>query len=235
MNILIGSLVRDRGWILPRFLKGIYELNFDKKNISLYFLVNDSIDKSKEVLEGFKYCFGDKYRNIIIEEKNLGTQIDKRIGDRKPIYKVLAELRNNLLDKGKNYDFLFSVDSDIILYPEDLNNLVAANKDIVSGIINNGSPQIFNLMTVKLNSGYPVHYKNWQDEKEDVFEIDVTGAVILISKEVCSNIAYEYHERGEDLGFCKNAQSRGYRIYAHKKVTPLHIMNKEQICQSQQT
>lgn len=225
MNILIGSLIRNREWILPRFLTNVTKLNYPKEKITLCFILNDSQDSCHEILENFKKEFEKYYKQILITEINLGTQEDMRVGNRKPVYKSLSQLRNMLLTKGSEFDYLFSIDSDILVNPEDLNFLLSAQKDVVSGIIENGTG-IFNLMTIKLK-GHLSHYKTWHDEKQDIFEVDVNGAVTLISKKVCETCKYSFNDRGEDIGFAQNVQQNGFRLYAHKKVRPQHIMTKE--------
>ena len=55
-DIMIGCPVRDREWILPKYLDSIYALSYPKENICLCFIVNDSTDNTLErlLIRGFK-------------------------------------------------------------------------------------------------------------------------------------------------------------------------------------
>ena len=67
MNITIGSLIRNREWILPLFLEHILKIDYDKKLITLHFIINNSIDQSQHILEQFKSEHDSSYRIIKIE------------------------------------------------------------------------------------------------------------------------------------------------------------------------
>ena len=53
-QIMIALAVRDRAWILPQFLKCLRDLKYDPESIILYFLVNNSIDRTEEILNEFQ-------------------------------------------------------------------------------------------------------------------------------------------------------------------------------------
>src|SRR3972149_412413 len=116
-NILIGSPIRNRGWILPEYLTHLEFLDYPKENLAFHFILNDSTDDSKYWLENWKNLNENKYRYVKIEEINfsypedLGCFGNGRSGSakisqvrRQYTYKALAELRNKLLDSANEDD-----------------------------------------------------------------------------------------------------------------------------------
>jgi predicted peroxiredoxin len=149
-------------------------------------------------------------------------------------YKNLAYLRNYILSKIKT-DYLFSIDSDILLInPETINLLIADNKDIVSSLIYNGY--------IHKDGKFPHHYTNAMIKCELGYKhlakmnignllqnVDVTGAIYLISKNVLKNknIRYGIHNQGEDIPFCESAKKNGIDLYVDLGVYNQHIMNED--------
>ena len=225
-KILIGSLIRDRGWILHKFLQHISEIDYPKNRIGMKFIVNDSTDESVQMLETFQALHWEEYLEISIVRHNFGAIKDKRRAEIRPIIvKNLAIMRNEMLDSIDDYDYLLSIDCDILPFPDVLKKLLEAEKEIVAGIVNNLRddfwPNLFNQKTGEPWRNYP--------RENGVFECDVTGAVMLISKAIChnKNIRYGQGEAGEDVDFCNSARDNGYKIYAHPRVTAWHAMRQE--------
>jgi len=222
-KVIIGSLVRDRGWILPRFLDGVLGLDYPKDALELFFLVNDSTDDSWDILEAFRTKHFHEYKDITIMQISLGACKDLRSEKvRQEIIPHLAYLRNILLSKVGNNDYLFSVDCDIILSRLALTLLLAAEKDICAGVVNN-HPQ----------GWWPNVYDQWKREpvreypQQQVFECDVTGAIILLSQAVCRKVIYAAHVDGEDVAFCNNARMMGFSVHVNSRVNACHILRKE--------
>lgn len=145
MKILIGCPISNRAWILNEYLECIYNLNYPKKDIILYWIVNNSIDDSFKILENFKRKHTIEYNKIIIEVFNDPIKMpykdtrDKYIR-RQYTYHWLALLRNKLLDKATEQEctFLLSSDSDILLRQDTLNRLLSHNVPLISSLIYNG-------------------------------------------------------------------------------------------------
>lgn len=233
MRILITAPVRNREWILEDYLKALQELDFDKESLAFHFILNDSVDNSKDILTKFKYIERTKYRYIRLSEvnfeapKDLGEEGQGResgVDRDKFTHPMLAILRNLTLDLARmdNADYLFSVDSDIIVEPDILNKLIEANKDIVAGLISNGGSQAYNFLPF---SG------NRNEVKKEIFEVKVTGACCLISKNVFNNRSIRYSEQfgtGEDLGFCESARHFCFKSYVLPYMQR-HILDRRKI------
>jgi GT2 family glycosyltransferase len=66
------------------------------------------------------------------------------------------------------------------------------------------------------------HVFGWP--KEGFFKVDVTGAVVLMSRAVCEKVKYAWDVQGEDIAFCRNAQKEGYEVWATGKPIADHRM-----------
>jgi hypothetical protein len=248
--ILIGCPIRNREFIVERYLSGIYNLNYPKDRIILYWLVNDSRDHTLRFLEEFKIKHKSEYKDIVIEKiKNNAPEYKRAIAKNpnfveaywKQVYTNLANLRNKVIDKVLefNVDYYFGVDSDIIVNSEDLNLLLSNNKDVVAGIINNDqirNPSVdihmaaCNILNFDEHDK-AVHIKGWEDDK-GLIAVDITGAIALYNAGIYKkykNLKYEENRQGEDIGFFRIAREFGIKSYADPRVQPLHYMGTMQV------
>lgn len=243
-TILIGCPVRNREWIIPRYLEGIYSLNYPKENIILYWLVNDSTDETYNILKDFEQEHQDEYKNIIIEKiKNRVREYKRLIKGSYvlaekfwlEVYTNLANLRNTVINKvlELNADYLFNIDSDIIINDvETLNILLSENKPVISAIINND--QIRNpLLPIQKSAcnilnfdsfGKVKHIIDW--ELNSTFKIHITGAICLYNAEIFNNskVRFGYSRYGEDIYMAERILEEGIEVWTTSKVLPNHIM-----------
>lgn len=254
MKVMIACPVRDRDWILGFYLQGIFDINYPKKNIVLYFLVNNSTDHSLEILEHYKNVNKHLYADIEIEVVNdKKVPADERTKEirREHIYYWLAALRNRVLDKCIKFDcdYVLSCDCDILMQPDTLVRLLAHNEHVVSSLVYNG----YLYKPTGASDSYSAienawRYPNillWHEDKQcyvpqvtsrvkmpsknpygHLVVTHFTGACILISKEVASKAKYGYFNRGEDAHFCREVIKAGYNIYCDVSLFNYHIMSR---------
>lgn len=224
MNILIACPIRNRAWILLDYLQGLYNLDYPKDKIAFHFILNDSSDKSKEILQDWKEVVEKEYRYVHISEVNFGYPPDwgedrknNKLNRVSKTYKTLSVLRNLILDSAwldMKADYLFSVDSDILVNPDVLNKLIETEKDIVAALVRNGKNAYNFLPRIPCIP-------------DRIFEVDTIGAVILIARKVFENkkIRYSVERTGEDEGFCLTAKRQGFNSYVLPELQR-HIMDK---------
>jgi hypothetical protein len=254
--VCVSSLIRNRSWILPQYLDHLYRLNYNKKQIVIYWLINNSTDSSEKLLFEFKQKHEQEYRQIIVEKvKNSNAPEYKRTITKsisaaktywKQVYENLARLRNKVIDKVLELDeveWLFNIDSDILVNPNDLSLLVNSNKDIVAGIISNDGIRNPNLKVGRgaacniLNfdeRGKAYHITEWENGDNPLISVDCTGAIAIYRKEIFRNpdLRYGFSEQGEDIYFFKKVKEYGIKVYAHTGCTPVHVMGiMQDICQ----
>lgn len=133
-----------------------------------------------------------------------------------------------------NFDYVFCVDSDIVLPKDALVKLLNQNKDIISGIykqrfLNEDRPEIY------LNKNGYIERATMEDIKENkILEVSSCGfGCTLISKNLLYRIGYpqfEYHSSidfkdtiSEDTDFCIKANKCGTNIYVDTSIRCGHI------------
>jgi len=134
-----------------------------------------------------------------------------------------VRLRNKVIDYFLSTDceYLFSIDSDVIVNLDCLKKLLDVDKDMVSALIYNdyGRGNIGNVM-VGLDKPKHLGFK----EQKEIFECDITGACFLIKRRVLeAGCKYGYHVYGEDIPFCREVKKQGFKIFSRKDLA-IHEM-----------
>ncbi len=232
-TVAIGCPVRNRGWILPQYLKAMEKVIYPKEKIGFCFVVNDSTDDTMEILQEWKRKRDQDYAFIDIVERNFGAIEDKRVAPvRREIYRHLAKVRNILLDTVAKHDvdYFFSVDSDILVVHDTLQKLIYLKEDICAGLVYNDGrtnrkhPHRAPNIMIYDDRGKLVHFKEYP--LNSVFKVDVTGAIYLMSKRAYTTIRYDFHRKGEDIAFCEDAQSKGFTLYCNSDAFCYHMMDR---------
>jgi GT2 family glycosyltransferase len=166
-------------------------------------------------------------------------------------YYWLAELRNMLLAKcvELDCDYLLSCDCDILMKTNTLIRLLAHNEHCVSSLVYNGyihnpekhdssfscieNAHLFsNCLIFDEDKKIYVHIRNKRIKEPDKNPVGttivthITGACILISKELASKAKYGYFYIGEDEHFCRQARMLGYNVLCDVSLLNPHIMSK---------
>jgi hypothetical protein len=207
MKVFIAAPVRDRGRVLERYLKALKAQETRTFKPQYFFLLNDSMDESEEILTKYKM----PYRKI-----TTGFNSGSFRGTYS--YDNLANLRNCILDEflASDCDYLFSCDSDILIEKGSLRKLIKHDKDIVSMILNN-SPFVMahNIM---------IGGRHLSKVPLGLIEVDLTGAVYLIKREVVeTGIRYASKGTGEDEGFCAAAKKNGFTLWCDTSLETTHL------------
>jgi GT2 family glycosyltransferase len=236
MSVVIGTPIRDRAWILSRYLESIYNLDYPKEEIILVFLINDSNDSSAKIIANITYPWCKdkyKYKNIIISDKHYGFEsCDRELGRTTEKFLHFARIRNDwigLFKHIKDVTHIFSIDSDILVPKNSLKKLIENDRDICSMVISNSivkrgyGKDITNLFTY--NENYE-QYENILNYNDSLFEVDVTGSVCLIKRKVLEKVDYQAHPLGEDFGFCIKAKQLGFKVWCDGSLKGEHIMSK---------
>jgi GT2 family glycosyltransferase len=225
LKVMIGCPLRDRAWILPRYLDCLEKLHRNTFQPQYCFIINDCTDHSPQILAEFVHRQPGIVRLI---EKNY----DYPGGHRRGQYKFgrLAELRNLLLKAflESDCDYLFSLDSDILVPPGTLSRLVEDDCDIVSALVCNGheigDPGIYNILQRSSDGSYK-HIRDFP--RDQIFPVDCTGAAYLIKRAVITaGVRYSNQRGGEDIAFCEAASNRGFNIFCDGRVECLHLMQE---------
>ena len=147
----------------------------------------------------------------------------------------IDQIRNLIADWAKRYDYLMSVDSDIVLPKDTLKKMLAADKDIISGLYIQRIPNTHTLEVYMdtLSGGtanIPYQYINGRG----VVEIAACGmGCCLIKGDVFRKMEYPHffyksalnHKNtvSEDVYFCMKARAAGFKVWADESIRCEHI------------
>ncbi len=228
MKILIGSPVRQDEGIFIEYLKSLDNLIIPHNaQVDKFFILNDCEHLSKH-LQPNEYVIentGDEY--ICTEETHTWNPDN---------LSKMECLRNTILYKAKNecYDYLFMVDSDLILEPATLITLLASGKDLISEIFWTASDPEGkkgfwpNCWQYDQCSSDPGAIQNWL--APGVYQIGGTGACFLIdTKVIKAGVNYSRIPNiknalwGEDRWFCIRAYCTGFSIWVDTHCPATHL------------
>lgn len=147
----------------------------------------------------------------------------------------ISQIRNLIGEWAKNYDYLFSVDSDIVMPRDTLVKMISADCDIISGLYIQRIPNTHTLEIYKdTQNGGCTNIPYEEIEQRGIVEIAACGmGCALIKGEVFRKIEYPHffykealdHKNtvSEDVYFCKKARSYGFKVWADESILCDHI------------
>jgi len=243
-KVLIGSPIHQKPAILREFLHSLTEL----KIIADFYFIDDNADtRSKQLLTLFK-DYMENRAEVIVRPSPF---IDHYVKDEQThqwnqhlIWKV-AQFKDLMIEYAKQnqYDYLFLIDSDLLLHPQTINKLIDSNKDIISEIFwTKWQPNAIEQPQVWLKDEYT---QVIEDDKNTnsyaalmefyqklrnpgVYEIGGLGACTLISKKALDAGVkfariYNLSFWGEDRHFCVRAAALGFQLYVETTYPAYHI------------
>ena len=168
-RILIGSPVHQKPNILKEFLESLENLNKDNFEISYYFVDDNAIEESSTLLKAF---IQTKSNESVIEVSDRNNSEKYTCNETTHFWSdnlvaKVAGFKNNIIKYAdeKNFDYLFLIDSDMVLNPKTLKHLVSVNKDIVSNIFwTSWQPNTSQLPNAWLYDLYTLYRKNSKSE-----------------------------------------------------------------------
>lgn len=251
-RILVGSPVRQKPLILNEFLESLKRQDMDGYQLDYYFIDDNDNNESSETLNQFKK---DVSGNCFILKQDLREQSEKYVCNEVThfwkdalIWKVAAFKDKIIEYADKNhYDYLFLIDSDIVLHPKTIAKLKEAKKDIISNIFwTSWSPGAMEQPQVWLFDEYTQYRVIPGVEKSDlekceeimqfynmlrtpgIYEVGGLGACTLISQNAIKkgvnfkkipNLTFW----GEDRHFCIRAASLGLSLFVDTHYPAYHI------------
>ena len=139
-KVLIASPVKQKSNILTEFLISLEEINKEGLDIHYYFVDDNTELESSNLLKKFK----KKNKNVILKTSkdfNINTNQNYICDNNTHQWKTalierIIIYKNDMIEKAKkeNFDYLFFIDSDIVLHPDTIKHLISRNVDIVSNI-----------------------------------------------------------------------------------------------------
>jgi hypothetical protein len=148
----------------------------------------------------------------------------------------IDQIRNLIAEWGKNHDYLFCVDSDIVLPDDTLLKMVGWDRDVVSGLYIQRIPGTHTIEIYEENGYGGVSNIPWDNIKDHIGikEIAACGfGCVLIKSEVLRAMEYPHfvyrsaldhaHTFSEDVYFCQKAREAGFKIWADTTILCEHV------------
>lgn len=183
-KILMSIVPKNEAYLIPKYLSHIDQLDYDKKSITVYVNTAKNDHAVKELLANWVKDKGDDYRQVIVENEDDGTNT--------PI-----EIRNKSLKKVKesDSDYYFSVESDCLITPCTLKELIKTDKPIVSPLLHTipGENQVYsNYFYAISKAGYYINHPNYLSilhrTMKGTFKVPVVFKVYLIQSDAVDKL-----------------------------------------------
>jgi cellulose synthase/poly-beta-1,6-N-acetylglucosamine synthase-like glycosyltransferase len=238
IRVLVGSPVRQKPTILKEFLNSLQQLKQDNISIDYCFIDDNDSELSSELL-----CeFAQQANHCIIikappsPDQYICDELTHRWNDNL-VWKV-AQFKNSIIQKAilKGYDYLFLVDSDLVLNPVTIEHLMMQHKDIISEIFwTRWSPEQNELPNVWISDVYNFNDDFLKQLREPgVYSVGGLCGCTLISKKalhagVNFNKIYNLTFWGEDRHLCIRAGALGFSLFADTHFPAYHIFRESEL------
>lgn len=253
-SVLIGCPICQKPLILKEFLHSLKNINIEGLKIDFLFIDDNIVEESTNLLKSF-FMDGSKINIIKSKYKDNYICTEKtHLWDNDLIWKV-ADFKNTIINHAKNtnYDYLFLIDSDIMLHPITIQHLIKQEKDIISEIFwTKWLPETMELPQVWLYDKYTlyepesnVNLTNYEINLRTmefinklrvpgIYKVGGLGACTLISKKaVNSGISFSRIPNisfwGEDRHFCIRALVLSLELYVDTNYPAYHIYRDSQL------
>jgi hypothetical protein len=228
-RILIAAPIRQDPEVLKQYIESIYRQEQDNFTVDRYFILHNCFDSLKEYFP--KDCTLLEYNDNTECVKNDYTH-NWRLDN----FKAIVKMKNEIVAYALNekYDYIFWVDSDLILNPITLKHLF----NVLEGSEEKVCSEVF---WTEWNKGYPetLGSNAWDydayggDQKRykepGVYQVGGTGACILVNTSVYGyNVNYSpiYNvsfTEWEDRAFCVRLATMNIKIFMDTHYPATHL------------
>jgi len=241
VKILVASVTRNGPEVLGPHFKSLHSQVLPKEvELDFFYLLDpDTPIESGQLLEELGVAWGK------CEAKESGEEYEVSESTHhwnKPTFYWLAKQKQKLLDKAKEekYDYVFFVDSDLVLGPDCIASLFHVQEKVVSAVFwtkwTKGAPalpQVWMEHPYEFQGrGLEAHEHLQKAAERQVWKVGGLGACTLIAKEVFDKLAWypilpnlpeEGMWQGEDRSFCIRATRNHVPLIADAWPDIFHI------------
>ena len=218
-KVLIAAPLRQDPKIFREYQKGLDSLIIpDDVKVERYFVVNDCPEVIPEILDADWVEMDSE--NVTMYQNHLWTT---------DLVNAMSVYRNMTIRKALEggYDYLLSVDTDLVLEPHTLQVLLEADKDCVAGLFwTNGWSNAWMYDQASVNDKPEWH-------RPGLYPVGGTGALFLIKRKVLeAGVDYTPIPNlrqavfGEDRHFCIRAVCNGFKLWVDTHCQPVHLYDE---------
>lgn len=228
-ELVVGMPIFERAWVTPLWFKCLEaNLLVPKKNTTLCFAYSKGSDGTYEQLQ----YYGNDYKDLLIYEYDMQTYSDREDLSR---FHALTSLRNGLLSMVREVspDLFLSWDNDILFPPNTLQVMLETSKpnNAVGALMDMGGRDEHMVHPSAMDFGAtpnePAFRRPWSEIPQDKpSECDIIMAVKLMGRKVYENTQYGWDMIGEDIGWCRDAEAKGYKRYLEPRARGYHLYDK---------
>lgn len=220
IRVLIAAPLKQEPKIFREYQNALDRLIIPNGvTVDRFFVVNDCDEVIPEI-HNAEYTVintGDRYDKAVNDHIWTSDNLDK-----------MPHLRNACIERvlDGQYDYLFSIDTDLVLQPETLETLLNADKDIVSEIFwTNGW---CNAWMHDQSAGMSAEWVT-----PGLYQVGMTGACTLMKRKVFdAGVDYSPIPNikslwGEDRFFCIRAACHGFEMWVDSHFPPEHLFTEQ--------
>ncbi|NGX37569.1 MAG: hypothetical protein K1000chlam2_00725 [Chlamydiae bacterium] len=256
-KILLGSPVRQKPAILEEFLASLDRLEQKNYSLDYYFIDDNDSPISKKLLQDFSDKKKEKcaiYHPDRSHTKSYNCDECSHHWSETNVWKVAA-FKDQMIQyaREQGYDFLFLIDSDLVLHPRTVDQLIRAKKDIVANIFWTQwqSNQVFlpsawlmdqyvqcDLKREEKISGEEAKNRAFtfldQLKKPGVHEVGgLCGCTLINKSSLKKEISFKEIKNvtlwGEDRHFCIRAAALGLSLHIDTHYPAYHIYRESEL------
>lgn len=251
-RVLIGSPVRQAADILNPFLTSLERI--DAKRHSADFLFIDDNESPEASLELAAFQSRTMGRRSVLIWPSQEPSVPYRCNEvthewNETLVWRVAAMKDRIITHAKthDYDYLFLIDSDVLVSPDTIDRLLTAEKDIICNIFwTSWQPGTIEMPQVWLQDVYSLVQKGRSESLSDeeanrrlhsflqqlrepgIYEVGGLGACTLISRQAIRagvrfaeirNVSFW----GEDRHFCIRAAALGFPLFVDTRRPAYHI------------
>lgn len=235
-KILICAPVHEKEHIFIEYLKSLRSLEIPKDHeVTKMFILHNCEHLGRHVnkdLNEIYQVLNDKV-NYVKDDRTHQWQ-DENF---KTVVKIKNYLINAMLSNG--FDYIFYVDSDLILHSKTLTQLLSTDKDMVSNIFwtnwdkdNAKQGELPNCWMYNDYGFSADDLKTWKSK--GTYKVGMTGACTLIKRKVLENPVVNWNPvynvpftLWEDRAFCIRVACLGFEIWTDTHYPALHLYREE--------
>lgn len=220
-KILVGCPTHEvKEYCLELYAKAAKSLTY--KNFDVLLVDNSPTD---EYLEKIKSLGLDAIKGPSFE-----TAIKRIVASRNLLRKYFLE---------NKYDYLLSLEQDVLPPPDAIERLVQHNKKIISGVYFNeqknfaGEVKPLAMLWSEIKDKTGIHLsEEFVFDRPGLHEVAACGlGCVLISRDVLEKIEFRagktLGEGWDDMFFCRDAKAQGHKIFADTNVFCQHATTPE--------